>query len=323
LPKSLFEYSNNYKPDLILTVPDNIHSGFAYQLSKKLNIPLAVNFQDLFPISQFLGEFTKPYPWTRKFLIKKFHFLNKKSNLAFYTSEGMQDYFGTHNNGFVLYPIGDFNRPEIGSNITNSLKKESQPFTIVYAGNCYGAYGRMLIKLVREIVEIQNSNIKLEIFPAGIDWTPEEIDFAKNNGILQSFLPFEELRLKLSNADAFLTVMGFEVSEKPFVQTSFTTKWLDYAPYKKPIFVWAPHYSSASIFAEKYNCGIVIKNDNPSCLVKKFTEIQTNKELAMTFSRNARSVSDKILNPDNIHDLFVKEINNLIYKNMDSTNETS
>lgn len=309
LPKKLYRYTKHYNPDAILTVPDNVYGGIAYQLARKLKIPLVVDFQDLFPYSQFTSIQIRPFKPIQKFLINKFRLLNHKASLAFYTSEGMRDFFNFKNNGFVLYPIGDFNRPKIeGDKYTPVIKGR---FKIIYAGNCYGAYGRMLLKLTNHIIESKNSQIQLEIYPAGIDWSEKDIETAKKHHVLQDFTPFEELKKRLIEADGFLTVMSFEKLEKPFVQTSFTTKWLDYAPYGKPIFVWGPEYSSAVKFAKKYDCGIIISSDSSKEVFNQFTATSSNLETIVHYGIQARKVSDEVLNPENIHKLFVDEINKL------------
>ena len=305
----LLEYARQYRPDIILTVPDNIHSGLAYNISKKLNIPLATNFQDLFPLSNFIPKHSEPYPIVRKFLVNKFHQLHRNSILSFYTSEGMQKWFGQHDNGHVLYPIGDFNRPDIESDSDAKLKP-SGLIKLIYAGNCYGAYGRMLLKFSRQVK--YSNQISLKIFPVGKGWSDDEIQEMTDAGIYQSFLPFEELRKELMSADAFLTVMSFEQAEEHFVKTSFTTKWLDYAPYGKPIFVWGPEYSSAVLFARNHGCGVVIDNYDAQSLENKILKLSQVPEEWNRYGKQARQTSDKILNPENIHSLFVEQILNIL-----------
>ncbi len=306
LPAGLLQYARNFDPDVILTVPDNIHTSFALKLSRKLQVPLAVDYQDLFPLSQFIASYAEPWSFTRKFLLKKFHDLHQKADLVFYTSEGMQQWFGKHKNGHVLYPIGDFDRPAITSQPVKSVKK---PITIVYAGNCYGAYGRMLLEFARVVKD--SLEINLKIFPVGKGWSDEDIQEMTNAGIYQSFLPFEALKKEFEKADAFLTVMSFEKPEEPFVRTSFTTKWLDYAPYGKPIFVWGPDYSSGAIFASKYDCGIVVDRNKANDLRTAILDLAGQPKTWLEYGRNAKKASDTVLNPENIHGLLVREIHKL------------
>ncbi|OMP31793.1 hypothetical protein BKM32_01655 [Mangrovimonas sp. DI 80] len=305
MPKGLVNYVKAFDPDVIMTVPDNLHSGFALQLAELLNKPLVADYQDLFPLSLFFPQYCKPYNWVRKFLMKKYHKLNASADKVLYTSEGMFDFFGRSRNGKVLYPIGHA-IPKIESALETN---DNGKFTILYAGNCYGSYGEMLLRLAKEIM--QSENLHLKIFPAGNDWSKDDISLMANAGIYQSFLPFEELKKELQKADAFLTVMSFKEVEKPFVQTSFTTKWLDYAPYGKPIFVWAPKYSSASIFAEKHRCGFVCDINDAKLVMGSFQKALKDRSLARLFGENAQKVSDTILNAENIHSILKDTIKEL------------
>lgn len=303
LPGGLLDFARSFEPDVIFTVPDNIHSGLAYQLSRKLNVPLVTDYQDLFPLSRFLPDYVKPYPSIRKFLMKQFYALHASSSIAFYTSEGMQQWFGPHKNGSVLYPLGDFSLTEIPF---KGHYPENRSITVLYAGNCYGAYGRMLLELARAVKN--HPLIRLKIFPVGKGWSEEDILEMTEAGIYQSFMPFEQLKKEFEQADAFLTVMSFEEPEKPFVQTSFTTKWLDYAPYGKPIFVWGPDYSSAALFARKYYCGVVTSENKVNKLVKAMEETAGNRETWQALSQSAKRVAEDELNASKIHEGFVYKI---------------
>ncbi|MEI9919956.1 MAG: hypothetical protein WDO14_14340 [Bacteroidota bacterium] len=306
VPSDLLEFARKFKPDAIFTVPDNTHSGLALGLSKKLNVPLIVDFQDLFPLSRFIPRFMEPYGWIRKTLLRKTFALNRAADLAFYTSEGMLDYFRGSKNAHVLYPIGDFD-------ITREPVKAALPnkrITLVYAGNCYGAYGRMLLAFAKLVKT--SPDIHLKIFPVGKDWTDEEITEMTDAGIYQKFLPFPELKIELASCDAFLTVMSFEKDQEPFVRTSFTTKWLDYAPFGKPIFVWGPDYCSGVVFAKKYQCGAIASDPKATALLEVINRTTNNEKDWLALGQKARKAADTILNPDSIHRTLVEQVAKLL-----------
>lgn len=306
VPARLLKYVREFKPDAIFTVPDNMHSGLAKGLSKRLGIPLIVDFQDLFALSRFIPRFMEPYQWVRKYLLGKTFTLNRSADLAFYTSEGMLDFFGGNKNAHVLYPVGDFDISR-----TPALPQlPRKPLTLIYAGNCYGAYGRMLLSFAKLV---KNSpDIHLKIFPVGKGWSDEDIGEMREAGIYQNFLPFIELRKEFASCDAFLTVMSFEKDEEPFVTTSFTTKWLDYAPFGKPIFVWGPEYSSGVVFARKYQCGAIATDPSASTLVNVIKNTVADEKGWIELGQKARHAADTVLNPEFIHNTLVKQINNLL-----------
>ena len=49
----------------------------------------------------------------------------------------------------------------------------------------------------------------------------------------------------LASADALLSVMSFEKEHELFMRTSFTTKFLDYVAFGKPVILWGPEYCDA------------------------------------------------------------------------------
>jgi glycosyltransferase involved in cell wall biosynthesis len=312
IPNELVNYAKSYNPDVIFTVPDNIHSGFALQLAKRLKKPLAIDLQDLFPQSQFIAKYMQPYGFIRKYLSKKFFFLHKQADLAFYTSEGMKEWFPQHTNGHVLYPIGDFNNHPDATTSQISDNNNGKPFTIIYAGNCYGAYGRMLLRFARLVKE--TPNIHLKIYPVGKGWSDKDIDIMTNAGIYQCFTPFNILKKEFEKADAFLTVMSFETQEKPFVSTSFTTKWLDYAPYGKPIFSWGPEYSSAYIFSKVHECGVTTCIDDEKALLESCLSIREDRAIREKYGKNALNAANSVLNSNNIHAIFTNELIRLVKK---------
>jgi len=297
LPRMLHKLIREFRPDYIFTVPDNLHLGWAWIASRKYRIPLTVNFQDLFPISRFLPESDRPYRWVTRILMRKFHHAAKQSEVVFYTSEGMQQFFSTGKKGRVLYPVGE--RIEIQPEVSTDPESVK---TIVYAGNCYGAYGRMLLPLARELEN--NSQVRLKIFTAGNDWPKEDQDYFRAKGVLLGFRPFEELKSEFQTATAFLTVMSFEESERDFVRTSFTTKWLDYAPFGKPVFAWAPSYSSAAIFARKYDCGFVLDVEDTSEVLLIFMRCLEDAGKRQKFAEASLRVAQSVLHADQIHTIL-------------------
>jgi hypothetical protein len=285
---------SKWRPDLVFTVPDNFHTGIARRLARKLGVPLVVNFQDLFPLSQFVPPDKRPYPAVSRALMRGFHELDQAAALSLYTSEGMRDWFGQKANSQVLYPIG----AEVEASALPAVPTGGS-LRVVYAGNCYGAYGRMLLRLAEKAAV--DTRLDLRIFAAGNDWPSATVARLAAAGIYRGFVAFEQLRSELLEADAFLTVMSFEPKEEPFVQTSFTTKWLDYAPCARPVFVWGPAWSSAAKFAGENHCGIVIDVDDAATVVDKMVSIAEDPTDYQRFAEASRRVAGGRLAADSIH----------------------
>jgi len=303
LPRELVRFAEEYMPDLVVCVVDDWHMGLAWQITRRLKLPLVVNFQDLFCLSQFVSKSTRPFSCLIPFLKGRYQMLAQKATQAFYTSEGMRNWFGRDFQGDILYPVGDFLEP--CSNDSEHIKINST-VRVVYAGNCYGAYGRMLLSLAKAVKN--RNDISLQIFAAGNDWPAEVVREMQKAGIYKGFKPFEQLKLDFQNADAFLTVMSFEKAEMHFMKTSFTTKWLDYVPYGKPVFVWAPDYSTACQFARQHEAGITVVEDSPQQLIDAVAGLAGDIGRWQKASEGAKYVAENVLNAENIHGLFVDRI---------------
>jgi len=181
---------------------------------------------------------------------------------------------------------------------------------VTYAGNCYGAYGRMLLRLANTL---ENQDwVVLNIFAVGNDWSAADVQRHTASGIYRDFKPFGELQQEFSDSDAFLCVMSFEITERPFVETSFTTKWLDYAPYSKPVFVWAPAYSTATKFAREFDCAYVIDTDDPNAVTARIKDAASHREQWQMLSRASERIATTELSPDGIHNLLVEELSRVV-----------
>lgn len=301
LPPRLIRFTRRWRPDAIFCVPDNHVMGWAWQLSRRLNVPLIINFQDLFPLKDYRPtDPQRPWPWVRRFLIRRYHFLNRNAALALYTSEGMRIWFAKSpsRNGHVLYPVG------ADSPLAPLPEPPSRfPITLVYSGNCYGPYGRMLRSLAQHLRH--ETNIKLIIHPVGIDWPKHELEFWQKNGVVRSPLPFMQLQEQLKRADLLLTAMSFDYLDRPFAETSFTTKWLDYAPTGKPVVVWAPEYSSASRFAQTHLCALVVNDPNPTVLVREILRLANDPVRWVELGNASLRVARGPLNSGQIHQRLV------------------
>lgn len=308
LPDGLEDFARKFKPDVIFSVVDDWHMGLAWCLSRKLNIPLAVDFQDLFALSTFIGEYFRPYPPVREFLLARYRFLNRNAEVVFHVGQGMKEWFKGEERGDLLYPmasIPDDTRPhDIGN------RENAGPVKIVYTGNCRGPYGRMVLRFADAVQG--DPRIQFQIFSLGTDMPDADLTRLKDAGIYRGYLPFAELEPELSEAEAFLLVMSFEDADKTFVETSFNTKWVDYVSYGKPIFVWGPAYSSAITFAKSEGAAAVIDVDDPKKVVDSLMECFEDPERIEMQSQMARTASKGVLNPHRLQTLLKSRLQEAI-----------
>ena len=120
-------------------------------------------------------------------------------------------------------------------------------------------YGRMLCSLIEKI-EATND---LEIIVVGpnADWPKPLLERALAKGIYLGFMPPEEAAEVLASADALLVVMSFEKEHELFMRTSFTTKFLDYVAFGKPVILWGPEYCMPVRVARKHGGAAVVATE--------------------------------------------------------------
>jgi glycosyltransferase involved in cell wall biosynthesis len=308
LPEGLFRYAKKWKPDLVFSVADDYHAPIARRLAQKLGIPFVINFQDLFACSNFQNGKRRPYRWVVPHLLQRYRDLHQNADGVFYTGKGMRDWFGAEARGEVLYPVGAAVsvQPPVAIAPLGRL-------VLTYTGNCLGPYGDMLLRLAREMDG--HPQISLEIYTMGNDWPAREVEYFTRCGILRGFLPFDQLRNELSRADAFLTAMSFHPADRVFVETSFTTKWLDYAPCGKPIFVWAPNYSSAAHFVRETGAGLVVDDPEPKAVVSVIQTVATNPTRWGEAGSAAARVAAKELNAEYLHTVLRQHLMKLVVEN--------
>ncbi|HEY2118407.1 MAG TPA: glycosyltransferase, partial [Candidatus Acidoferrum sp.] len=289
------------KPDLLLVLADNSLSKLAYRSARKHGLPLAGLFLDWVPILK--GHFG--HRWTRPALSRWFRRFYGECDLAFCTSDGMQEVLGSHPNSHVIYPMPGRHRvPEKPWPAANGK------FRLVYVGSVENFYGRMLCSLIEKI-EATND---LEIIVVGpnADWPIQFLRRVKANGIYVGFKPPEEAAEVLAGADALLVVMSFEKEHELFMRTSFTTKFLDYVAFGKPVILWGPDYCTPFRVAHKHGGAVAVNQNDADAIVSACRQIAGNAVWREQLSEEATRLHQTLFNPERLQEIFVGEIEKLV-----------
>ena len=286
-----------FRPQVILTLAECGLCHIACNAAQRYNLPFAGLFLDWFPIVH------TGHRWTQRIVSRRYRELYAACDLAFCTSEGMKEVLGSHPNSHVIYPMPGRHRvPE------KAWPPPNGKFRVVYVGAVQGAYGRMLRSLIEKI-ETTND---LEIIVIGPnDWPAEFLQRAKARGIYLGFRPPEESAKVLAGADALLSVMSFEREHELFVRTSFTTKFLDYVAFGKPVILWGPEYCTPVHVAQKHGGAAIVSTDQAEAVVSVCRQIAGDAALTEDLSKQALQLHQTLFNPDRLQDIFVGEIEKL------------
>jgi glycosyltransferase involved in cell wall biosynthesis len=298
--RSLEDAVQQFQPQVILTLAETGLCHIARKTAERHKLPLMGMFLDWFPIMKnHYG-----HKWTQGILSRRYRELYAACDLAFCTSEGMQDVLGPHRNSHVIYPMpGKHHVPAKISPPSNGK------FRLVYVGSVENFYGRMICSLI-EAIE-QTNDLEVVVVGPNADWPSEFLQRAKAKGVYLGFKPPEEAAAVMAGADALLVVMSFEKEQELFMRTSFTTKFLDYVAFRKPVILWGPEYCTPVQVAREHGGALAVDEKVPKAVVAACREIAGNLTLREKLAQDALLLHQTLFNPDRLQGIFVREIQRL------------
>ena len=291
-----------FRPQVILTLAGCGLSNLARKTAQRHRLPLAGLFLDWFPVMR--GHYG--HKSTRGTLSRRYRKLYAECDLAFCTSDGMQEILGPHPNSHVIYPMPGKYRVTAG----NTCPTRTGRFRLVYVGSVENFYGRMLCSLIEKVEA--TSDLEIVVVGPKADWPKQLLERARARGAYLGFKPPEETADVLASADALLVVMSFEKEHELFMRTSFTTKFLDYVAFGRPVILWGPEYSAPVRVTRRHGGAAVISSDDAGAVVSLCRQIAGDTALNEELSKQALQLHRTLFNPDRLQAIFVGEIENLV-----------
>ena len=299
--EALEEAVEKFQPEVILTLAECGLCHIARKTAQRHRIPLAGLFLDWFPVMK--GHYG--HKSAQRLLSQRYRDLYATCDLAFCTSDGMQEMLGPHPNSHVIYPMPGRHRvPE------KTWPPRSGKFRVVYVGSVENFYGRMLCSLIEQIK--RTSDLEIIVVGPNADWPKQLLERAQASGTYLGFKPPEEAAEVLASANALLSVMSFEKQHELFMRTSFTTKFLDYVAFGKPVILWGPEYCTPVRVAREHGGAAVVTTDDSGALVSLCREIAADAALNEKLSNEAVHLRQTLFNPDRLQAIFVGEIEKLV-----------
>lgn len=291
-----------FRPQVILTLAECGLSNLARKTAQRHRLPLAGLFLDWFPAMK--GHFG--HNLAQGLLSRRYRELYATCDLAFCTSDGMQEMLGPHHNSHVIYPMpGKYPVP-----VENTWPPRIGKFRLVYVGSVEKFYGRMLCSLIEKIEA--TSDLEIVIVGPNADWPKKLLERARASGAYLGFKPPEEAAVVVASADALLAVMSFEAEHELFMRTSFTTKFLDYVAFGTPVILWGPEYCAPVRVARKHGGAAVMSAEDASAVISLCRQIAGDTALNEKLSKEALQLHQTLFNPDRLQAIFVGEIEKLV-----------
>jgi glycosyltransferase involved in cell wall biosynthesis len=299
---ALEEAVQRFQPQIVLTLAECGLSHIARKTAERHRLPLAGLFLDWFPVME--GHYG--HKLTQRILSQRYRELYAACDLAFCTSDGMREMLGPHPNSHVIYPMpGKYRVP-----VEKSLPRSNRKFRVAYVGSVENFYGRMLCSVIERIEA--TSDLEIIVVGPNADWPKELLERARARGTYLGFKPPEEAAEVLASADALLSVMSFEKEHELFMRTSFTTKFLDYVSFGKPVILWGPEYCTPVRVAREHGWAAVVPAADPTAVVCLCHKIARDTELNEKLSKQALQLHQTLFNPDRLQDIFVQKITELV-----------
>jgi hypothetical protein len=291
-----------FRPDVILTLAETGLCHLAKRTARKHSIPLAVMFQDWFPIMEpHFGHM-----WDRDRLGKNFRELYRDCDLALCIGDGMQEVLGPHPNSHVIYPMPGKHRMD-----GQFWPPRNRKFRVVYVGSVRTHYGRMLSALVERLED--EPSIEIIVVGGDADWPTPLLEKAKARGTYLGYLPPEKSSEVILGADALLVVMSFEREHELFMRTSFTSKFVDYTTFHKPILLWAPDYCTPMRVVRREGGALPVNTSSLDHVVEAIRSVASSSEMQVRLAAEARQLNAGTFNPDRLQDIFVSQIEALVH----------
>ena len=290
-----------FQPDVVLTLAESGLCHIGRKTAQRHGLPLAGLFLDWFPVMK--GHYG--HKFTQRVLSRRYRELYAACDLAFCTSEGMKEMLGPHPNSHVIYPMPGRHRVA-----GKSWPPAKGKFRLVYVGSVENFYGRMLCSLIKRIEATKD--LEIVVVGPNADWPVELLERAKKKGVYLGFKSPEEAPEVMAGADVLLVVMSFEREHELFMRTSFTTKFLDYVAFGKPVILWGPEYCTPVRVVRKHGGAAVISTVDADAVVSLCRQIAGDIALNQRLSKEALHLHQTLFNPDRLQAIFVGEIKKLV-----------
>jgi hypothetical protein len=96
------------------------------------------------------------------------------------------------------------------------------------------------------------------------------------------------------------------------MRTSFTTKFLDYVAFAKPVILWGPDYCTPFRVARKHGGAVAVNENNADTIVSACRQIAGNAAWREKLSQQATRLHKTLFHPDRLQKIFVGEIEKLV-----------
>lgn len=249
-------------------------------------------------------------PLERKFAEKYEKMICNNAEGIIVPNEFLKD---TYHQLYGLDPVIIHNPCDL-SNYNTQVKyvpiQRNRTINIVYTGTIYNAHFDAFISLLSAINRISNTKFELQIYTKQNKFILQK-DGIRGRVVFHKYLKTDLIPKIQQEADILLLPLAFKSPYPEIIRTSSPGKMGEYLASGRPILVFAPADSYISWYFKKYQCGLVIDNQDPEELLKGLEILINDSSLQRHLIENARKRAEIDFDLITVRKKFFKTINSM------------
>ena len=279
--KSVIKKNN---PDMLLSISDYGPAMIStYFLSKTTKKPYTVFLFDL-----YRGSF---YPFPGNILADIFEKrILKEAEKIIVTNQGAKDfYIKRYGNIFSekIFVVHNSIFPEPYLPLITSYQPKP-PYKILFTGRIYWPQIRSLQNLVKAVNEINDLDIKLDIYcPNASDYL-KKIGIVENDKIKISVASPQDIPKIQSQADILFLPLSWKTKSQAIIDTATPGKFTDYLIAGRPMLIHAPASSYLVKYARENNVAAIVDQENIQDLKNTIKKVVKDVVFSQEIIRNAQ-----------------------------------
>jgi glycosyltransferase involved in cell wall biosynthesis len=198
--------------------------------------------------------------------------------------DDLRERFGVE--AVVIHNSFDISPYETGRRDDANSRSTSGEVNIVFTGAVYephfGAFRNLMIALQK----LRRPGVRLHLYTNQQDETLER-ENVRGPIVRHPQQSMTEMPRVQMEADILFLPFAFDSPYPDLVRTSATTKLGEYLAARRPVLVHAPRDSFVSWYFRKYECGVVVDEDDPARLAEGIELILGDAQLCQRLIANA------------------------------------
>lgn len=255
VPRRIADVAAAFRPDALLSISHVSGWLGAWQLGKRLGIPMHLVAHDDLVYANRFPE------WAQGWATRRFGEAYRAARSRLCISETMEEIYAERFGapGLVIYPTTG---ARDNQGISPRVLQRIPSLTFAYGGSINSASDIEQIVTFARVAGARGHRL--------LAYTPQHDQLIRQAGDAASFLEVRrpvhsaELRQRLrAEADCLLLPQSLVAADRLNVATAFPTKWADYSTLGLPMLVWAPPGSSSARFVGEHpGCAELVTSSN-------------------------------------------------------------